>query len=111
MNLEMVATSVLVGLIVGWLAGIAVKGGGFGLLRDVMLGVAGSFLRSWIFKALGASPGRVGMEVDDALQRGGGCASGRSPTPSVVTHTSKREVTAQWPTQLSRNFILYPAAS
>ncbi len=63
MNLEMVATSVLVGLIVGWLAGIAVKGGGFGLLRDVMLGVGGSFLGSWIFQALGASPGRVGMVV------------------------------------------------
>jgi len=40
-----------------------VKGGGFGLLRDVMLGVGGSFLGSWIFQALGASPGRVGMVV------------------------------------------------
>ncbi len=63
MNLEMVATSVLVGLIVGWLAGMAMKGGGFGLLRDVMLGVGGSFLGSWIFQALGVSPGRIGMVV------------------------------------------------
>ncbi len=65
MNLEMVATSVLVGLIVGWLAGIAMKGGGFGLLQDVMLAVGGSVLGSWIFQTVGAYPesGRVGMAV------------------------------------------------
>src|SRR5206468_11433119 len=34
MHLEMFGASVLVGLMTGWLAGIAMKGGGYGLLWD-----------------------------------------------------------------------------
>ncbi len=57
MNLEMVATWVLVGLIAGWLAGIVMKGGGYGLLWDLGLGLGGSLIGSWIFQTLGISPG------------------------------------------------------
>jgi hypothetical protein len=35
---EMFGASVLVGLMSGWLAGIAWKGGGYGLLSDIILG-------------------------------------------------------------------------
>lgn len=57
MNLEMVATWVLVGLIAGWLAGIVVKGGGYGLITDIGLGLGGSIIGSWIFQTLGIAPG------------------------------------------------------
>jgi len=57
MNLEMVATWVLVGLIAGWLAGIVMKGGGYGLITDIGLGLGGSIIGSWIFQALGIAPG------------------------------------------------------
>jgi uncharacterized membrane protein YeaQ/YmgE (transglycosylase-associated protein family) len=50
----MFGASVLVGLISGWLAGIATKGGGYGLLWDVIFGLSGSFVGSWIFQTLGA---------------------------------------------------------
>ncbi len=34
----------LVGVIAGWLAGVLVKGGGFGLLGDLVVGILGSIL-------------------------------------------------------------------
>jgi uncharacterized membrane protein YeaQ/YmgE (transglycosylase-associated protein family) len=40
-NLAMVATPVLVGLITGWLAGRVMKDGGYGLQADMLLGLAG----------------------------------------------------------------------
>ncbi len=48
---------VLVGLLAGWLAGFVMKGGGYGLIGDIVLGLVGSLLGSWIFRALGVSPG------------------------------------------------------
>ncbi len=64
MNLEMVATWVLVGLLAGWLAGF-IMGEGYGRIGDMSLGLGGSLVGSWIFQALGASPeaGGVAMVV------------------------------------------------
>jgi uncharacterized membrane protein YeaQ/YmgE (transglycosylase-associated protein family) len=47
----------IVGLVAGWLAGKLVKGGGFGLIGDLVVGVIGAFLGGWIFSKLGASAG------------------------------------------------------
>ena len=55
-NLEMVATSVLVGLIAGWLARRVLKDGGYGLQADMILGLVGSVVGSWIFSVLRVSP-------------------------------------------------------
>ena len=55
MNLAMVATSVLVGLIAAWLAGRLMKDGGYGLKGDVILGLVGSIVGSWIFRIMGVS--------------------------------------------------------
>ena len=57
MNLEMFAMWVVVGLFAGWLAGFVMKGGGYGLIGDIVLGLVGSIVGSWIFWALGVSPG------------------------------------------------------
>jgi uncharacterized membrane protein YeaQ/YmgE (transglycosylase-associated protein family) len=47
----------VVGLVAGWLAGVLVKGGGFGLVGDLVVGVIGAFLGGWLFSTLGASAG------------------------------------------------------
>jgi uncharacterized membrane protein YeaQ/YmgE (transglycosylase-associated protein family) len=39
---------IVVGLIAGWLAGVLVKGGGFGCIGDVVVGVIGGLLGGWI---------------------------------------------------------------
>jgi len=47
----------IVGLIAGWLAGVLVKGGGFGVVGDIVIGVIGAILGGWLFSTFGASPG------------------------------------------------------
>lgn len=48
---------ILIGLAAGWLAGQLVKGGGFGLLGDIIVGVIGALLGGFLFSALGLSSG------------------------------------------------------
>jgi uncharacterized membrane protein YeaQ/YmgE (transglycosylase-associated protein family) len=47
----------IVGLVAGWLAGKLVKGGGFGLVGDLIVGVVGAFLGGFLFSTLGVSAG------------------------------------------------------
>jgi len=49
--------SIIVGLIAGWLAGQVMKGGGYGILVDILLGLVGGVIGGWLFGALGASAG------------------------------------------------------
>jgi len=49
--------SIIVGLIAGWLAGVVMKGGGYGILVDILLGIVGGLLGNWIFGRLGLSSG------------------------------------------------------
>lgn len=57
MTLEMFAMWVLAGALAGWLAGFVMKGGGYGLIGDIALGLVGSLLGTWIFRSLGVATG------------------------------------------------------
>jgi uncharacterized membrane protein YeaQ/YmgE (transglycosylase-associated protein family) len=48
---------ILVGLIAGWLAGQVMKGGGYGTVVDIILGLVGGVVGGWIFGMLGIWPG------------------------------------------------------
>ncbi len=48
---------IVVGLIAGWLAGVVMKGGGYGILVDIILGILGGFLGGWLFGMLGIGAG------------------------------------------------------
>jgi uncharacterized membrane protein YeaQ/YmgE (transglycosylase-associated protein family) len=39
------------------LAGLVIKGGGYGLMGDVLLGIGGSFVGGWLFHVPGMVPG------------------------------------------------------
>lgn len=43
----------LVGLIAGWLAGKIMRGRGYGLVGDLIIGILGAILGGWIFSLLG----------------------------------------------------------
>ena len=43
----------IIGAIAGWLAGALVKGGGFGLIGDIVVGVVGAFIGGWLAGKLG----------------------------------------------------------
>ncbi|WP_211466357.1 GlsB/YeaQ/YmgE family stress response membrane protein [Collimonas silvisoli] len=47
----------IVGAIAGWLAGVLVKGGGFGLLVDIIVGIVGAFIGGWLAGILGIHVG------------------------------------------------------
>ena len=47
----------IIGAIAGWLAGQFMKGGGFGLLGDIVVGCIGALLGGWLFGTLGIWPG------------------------------------------------------
>jgi uncharacterized membrane protein YeaQ/YmgE (transglycosylase-associated protein family) len=49
----------LVGLVAGWLAGRIMKGKGFGLVGDLVVGVIGAFIGVWLFGLLGISSGGI----------------------------------------------------
>src|SRR5262249_46078318 len=44
---------IVVGLIAGWLAGQVMKGGGYGVVVDILLGMLGGIVGGWIFGQLG----------------------------------------------------------
>ncbi len=48
---------IVVGLIAGWLAGKVMKGGGYGVLVDIVLGRLGGIFGGWLFGMLGIWPG------------------------------------------------------
>ena len=57
MSLEMLLIWLLVGAVAGWLAGMILKGGGFGLLGDIIIGIIGAFVGGWLLMQLGVSIG------------------------------------------------------
>ncbi|NUN66512.1 GlsB/YeaQ/YmgE family stress response membrane protein [Pseudanabaena biceps] len=48
---------ILIGLAAGWLAGQLVKGGGFGVVGDIIVGVIGALLGGFLFSTFGVSTG------------------------------------------------------
>jgi len=57
MDLQLLLVWLIVGAIAGWLAGIVVKGFGFGLLGNIVVGIIGAVVAGWLFPTLGISLG------------------------------------------------------
>ncbi len=53
MSAQSLIIFVVVGIIAGWLAGQVVRGGGLGLVGDLIVGVAGAFIAGWLFPRVG----------------------------------------------------------
>ncbi|KJV33581.1 transglycosylase [Aquitalea magnusonii] len=45
----------IVGVVAGWLAGLLIKGEGFGLLGDMLIGIIGAYIGGYLFGVLGLS--------------------------------------------------------
>ena len=57
MTLESILIFLLIGAVAGWLAGLIVKGFGFGLIGNIVVGVLGAFIAGYVFPAIGVSLG------------------------------------------------------
>lgn len=52
----------IAGAVAGWLAGRIMRGNGFGLLGDMIVGIIGAYIGGFLFRAVGAEiiPGVIG---------------------------------------------------
>jgi len=63
MSAELILVWLIVGAVAGWLAGMIVRGGGFGLLGDIIIGIVGAFVGGWLAGLVGISVTNVFMLV------------------------------------------------
>ncbi|MBB5054705.1 MAG: GlsB/YeaQ/YmgE family stress response membrane protein [Afipia sp.] len=64
MGIDSVIVWLIVGAIAGWLAGLIVKGGGFGLLGNIVIGIIGAVVAGWLLPQLGI---RLGTGIVAAI--------------------------------------------
>jgi uncharacterized membrane protein YeaQ/YmgE (transglycosylase-associated protein family) len=57
LGIQSILVFLIVGAIAGWLAGVIVKGFGFGLLGNIVVGVVGAFIAGWLLPQLGFGVG------------------------------------------------------
>lgn len=57
MDLTTLLIVLAIGAVAGWIAGNLMRGGGFGLLWNIILGILGSFVGNWLFGVLDVSAG------------------------------------------------------
>lgn len=50
---------IIIGAIAGWLAGKLMRGGGFGFLINLLVGIAGALIGGWVFGMLGIAAGGI----------------------------------------------------
>jgi uncharacterized membrane protein YeaQ/YmgE (transglycosylase-associated protein family) len=53
MDIVAILVTLTIGAVAGWLAGLLVAGAGFGLLWNIIIGIAGAFVAAWLFPRLG----------------------------------------------------------
>jgi uncharacterized membrane protein YeaQ/YmgE (transglycosylase-associated protein family) len=59
MGTQSLLVFLIIGVVAGFLAGKIMKGGGFGLLGDLVVGVIGAFIGGWAFGLLGLFPAGI----------------------------------------------------
>ena len=64
MSGESLLVILVVGLIAGWLAGVIIRGWGFGLVGNIGVGVIGALIGSWLLPRLGI---RIGAGLGAAI--------------------------------------------
>jgi uncharacterized membrane protein YeaQ/YmgE (transglycosylase-associated protein family) len=57
MDVTTILITLAIGAVAGWLAGIVVKGGGFGLIGDIIIGIIGAVVGGFVFSKFGVSIG------------------------------------------------------
>jgi uncharacterized membrane protein YeaQ/YmgE (transglycosylase-associated protein family) len=57
MDLVSIILWIVIGAVAGWIAGELMRGHGFGLIGNIIVGIIGAFIGGWLFAALGVAPG------------------------------------------------------
>ena len=57
MAVEGIIIALLIGAVAGWLAGLIVRGGGFGLIGNIVVGIVGALVANWLLSGFNLAPG------------------------------------------------------
>ena len=64
MDIQALLMILAIGAVAGWLAGVIMSGGGYGLLGDIVIGIIGAFIGGFLFGLLGfAVAGLIGQII------------------------------------------------
>ncbi|OLB71578.1 MAG: hypothetical protein AUI16_22960 [Alphaproteobacteria bacterium 13_2_20CM_2_64_7] len=68
-GIDSIIIMLIVGAVAGWLAGQIVRGFGFGLIWNIVIGIVGAFIGVWLLTQLGVIPfsGFVGSIVNAVI--------------------------------------------
>jgi len=68
-GVDSIIVMLIVGAIAGWLAGKLVRGFGFGLLWNIVIGIIGAFIGVWLLSQLGGTPftGFIGSIINATI--------------------------------------------
>ena len=68
MTVEGLIIWLVIGAIAGWLAGLIMKGYGFGLIGNIVVGIVGAFIAGWLLPRIGfVLIGGIGAEIINAV--------------------------------------------
>jgi len=57
MTVEALLVILIVGAVAGWLAGLIVRGMGFGLIGNIVVGIVGALVAGWLLPRIGIAIG------------------------------------------------------
>ncbi len=66
MTLSSILIFLIIGAVAGWLAGILIKGRGFGLIGDILVGIVGAFIGGFVLTFFGLAS-LIGAGVISAI--------------------------------------------
>ena len=58
---------IILGLLAGWIAGMIMRGGGYGLIGDLILGILGAIIGGWLTGALLGRDVVTGLNIESIL--------------------------------------------
>ena len=63
MDMQSLLIMIVVGLVAGWLAGQVVRGYGFGMIGNIVVGILGAFVAAWLLPRLGVALPLIGSAI------------------------------------------------
>jgi uncharacterized membrane protein YeaQ/YmgE (transglycosylase-associated protein family) len=67
MDIQALIISLLIGAVAGWLAGQVMRGAGFGLIVNIIVGMVGALVAGWLFPGFLPISGIAGAIVQSAI--------------------------------------------
>jgi uncharacterized membrane protein YeaQ/YmgE (transglycosylase-associated protein family) len=85
MSAKAIIIWLIVGAVAGWLAGMVVKGGGYGLIGNIIVGIVGGLIAGWLLPHIGGPWPTTCLAAIASIQDSRWKRFRKSSTPCVLT--------------------------